>query len=77
MKKANLALFVSSLIVAGLVCGACNKDADLTPTGTVQKPTDASKLANQGTNGAKAKNGGGMMPEPEAAKPGEKTGIPK
>jgi hypothetical protein len=34
-------------------------------------------MPQQGQGGAKAKHGGGMMPEAETAAPGEKTGIPK
>jgi len=77
MKKATIALFVSSMMVAAFVCSACNKDADLSTNGTNSKTSDPTKLANQGLNGVKAKNGGGMAPDPEPAKPGEKTGIPK
>jgi len=47
------------------------------PDAKVVKTTDASAMPEQGKGGVKAANGGGMVPQPRTAAPGEKTGIPK
>jgi hypothetical protein len=76
--KRSCEILVSSLlfvVVAGALAG-CNKNADLTPTGTVQKTSDPTAMAQQGQGGSKAREGGGMVPDLKPAAPGEKTGIP-
>jgi len=76
LKTSRLLICLVILGVAGCICTACNKNADLTPTPETQ-PKDKESMKQQGQGGIKANNGGGMMPQPEPAAPGEKTGIPK
>ncbi|MDR3689491.1 MAG: hypothetical protein P4L46_08945 [Fimbriimonas sp.] len=75
MRKSRTLLFALGIVVTSVVCGACSNG--IPEDKTVARPADASKLANQGQGGVKARMGGGMAPEPMSAAPGEKTGLPK
>jgi hypothetical protein len=63
--------------VLGGTCVGCNGDQNMSTAGTETQTKDTAAMPQQGQGGAKAKHGGGMMPEAETAAPGEKTGIPK
>jgi len=76
MKTKSALLVAISLICVGVVSTSCSNGVDV-PDAKVVKTTDASAMPEQGKGGVKAANGGGMVPQPRTAAPGEKTGIPK
>ena len=68
---------IAAALAGCIVCGACNHDGDMSTNGTMTQNTNPATMVQQGQNGVKARAGGGMMGNPEPAKPGEKTGLPK
>ncbi|MHB8635396.1 MAG: hypothetical protein ACYC96_02870 [Fimbriimonadaceae bacterium] len=79
MRVARQVSFVVGLLVVSGLCSSCSSDSGGGSSSNGQ-PTAQQKAASAavqpGANGVKARNGGGMAPSPEQAKPGEHVGPP-